>query len=190
MTNKKVDFVVGLFVLAGIVAVLFLALRAGNLGSFTLDSGYDVVAKFDNIGSLKKRAPVKSSGVVVGRVQDISFDNKEFKAVVKMNIKSGYKFSTESTAAIKTSGLLGEQFIDLAEGPDDESLLQDGSEIIYANSAMSLEDLISKIGFSSVEEAGTAQPAPSSDSSQSDSSQAPAGNDDSSGFHAPGVDPQ
>jgi len=164
MTREKTDFWVGLFILLGIAALVFLALRAGNLSSFSFAPTYEVKAHFDNLGGLKVRAPVKSSGVVVGRVAGVSFDNERFQAVVTLDIEKQYSFPDDSSASILTSGLLGEQYIGLTPGGDEKMLAQ-GSEIHYTQSAVVLEDLISKFLYSSASEAGSAgadTPAPAS----------------------------
>lgn len=151
MSNNKNDFWVGLFVLLGILALVFLALRAGNLSTFSLAPTYRVHASFDNLGGLKIRAPIKSSGVVVGRVVDIGFDNTEFLATVVFEIDERYKFPDDSSASILTSGLLGDQYIGLTPGGDDKDLT-DGSRIIYTQSAVVLEELISKFLYSKASE--------------------------------------
>mgnify|MGYP001256724095 CR=1 FL=1 len=143
MSHSKTDFWVGVFVFLGLVALAFLALRAGNLSSFSFAPTYRVEASFSNIGGLKVRAPVKSSGVVVGRVVDISFDNQTFHAITTLEIESQYKFPADSAASILTSGLLGEQYIGISPGGDDQDLTN-GSTILYTQSAVVLEELISK----------------------------------------------
>lgn len=150
MTRDKTDFWVGLFVLLGILALVFLALRAGNLSSFSLAATYQVQADFDNLGGLKVRAPVKSSGVVVGRVSAIQFDNATFQAKVTMDLESRYTFPEDSSASILTSGLLGEQYIGLTPGGEDKNLAQ-GARIQYTQSAVVLEELISKFLYSSAD---------------------------------------
>lgn len=150
MAREKTDFWVGLFVLLGIVALVFLALRAGNLSSFSFAPTYQVQAHFDNLGGLKVRAPVKSSGVVVGRVSGIHFDNQTFRAVATLDIETQYTFPKDSSASILTSGLLGEQYIGLTPGGEDEDLKQ-GSEISYTQSAVVLEELISKFLYNSAD---------------------------------------
>ncbi|HLR30593.1 MAG TPA: outer membrane lipid asymmetry maintenance protein MlaD [Paenalcaligenes sp.] len=143
MSHSKTDFWVGVFVFLGLVALAFLALRAGNLSSFSFAPTYRVEASFDNIGGLKTRAPVKSSGVVVGRVVDIDFDNQTFHAIATLEIESQYKFPEDSAASILTSGLLGEQYIGISPGGEDKDLTN-GSTILYTQSAVVLEELISK----------------------------------------------
>ena len=151
MSDNKSDFWVGLFVLLGILALAFLALRAGNLSTFSFAPTYKVEASFDNLGGLKVRAPIKSSGVVVGRVVDIGFDNQQFVANVTFEIDEKYKFPDDSSASILTSGLLGEQYIGLTPGGDDKDL-EDGSRILYTQSAVVLEELISKFLYSKASE--------------------------------------
>lgn len=148
MSREKTDFWVGLFVLLGAIALVFLALRAGNMSSFSFAPTYQVQAHFDNLGGLKVRAPVKSSGVVVGRVSSISFDNERFQAVVTMDLESRYEFPTDSSVSILTSGLLGEQYLGITPGGEDKMLTQ-GSTITYTQSAVVLEELISKFLYSS-----------------------------------------
>ncbi len=149
MNRKLVDVWVGLFVILGFVAILVLALKAGNLASFNFSETYEVKAKFDNIGGLKPRAPVKSSGVVVGRVASITFDDQTFQAVVTLAMDKRYGFPKDSAAKILTSGLLGEQYIGLTAGGDTAKLEQ-GSRIKDRNtqSAVVLEDLISQFLYS------------------------------------------
>ncbi len=156
--SKKTDFLVGLFVLLGILAAVFLMLQAGNLKTFSIGQTYHVTARFENIGALKVRSPVKSNGVVVGRVSNISFDNKEFKAVVGMDIEGGYQFPEDSSASIMTSGLLGEQYVGLTPGADEKNLADNG-QITYTQSAVVLEELISKFLFSKAESEGSGTPA-------------------------------
>lgn len=155
MTREKSDFWVGLFILLGIVALVFLALRAGNMSSFSFAPTYQVTAHFDNVGGLKARAPIKSSGVVVGRVARISFDNERFQAAVTMDIEQEYTFPTDSSASILTSGLLGEQYIGLTPGGEDKTLTQD-SQIQFTQSAVVLEELISKFLYNSAAKEGNA----------------------------------
>ena len=152
--SKKTDFLVGLFVLLGILAAVFMMLQAGNLRTFSIGQTYHVTGKFENIGALKVRSPVKSNGVVVGRVSSIYFDNKVFKAVVGMDIEDGYQFPEDSSASIMTSGLLGEQYVGLTPGAEEKNLA-DNSEIIYTQSAVVLEELISKFLFSKAESEGS-----------------------------------
>jgi len=152
MTRDKTDFWVGLFVLLGIAALVFLALRAGNLSTFSFAPTYQIEARFDNLGGLKVRAPVKSSGVVVGRVAAISFDNQRFQAIVTLDMEANYTFPIDTSASILTSGLLGEQFIGLTPGGEEQDLKQ-GGRIQYTQSAVVLEDLISKFLYSTADKA-------------------------------------
>jgi phospholipid/cholesterol/gamma-HCH transport system substrate-binding protein len=151
MESKKTDFLVGLFVLAGFLALLFLALKAGNLASFSTEDSFHVDANFDNIGGLKVRAPVKSAGVVVGRVAEIRFDDKRFQAVAVLNLEKRYKFPKDTSAKILTSGLLGEQYIGLEPGGD-SAVLGSGDRILTTQSAVVLENLISQFLFSKAAE--------------------------------------
>jgi phospholipid/cholesterol/gamma-HCH transport system substrate-binding protein len=147
MTRSKNDFWVGLFVLIGFAAILFLALQSANLLSLSFDSNYKVTAKFDNIGGLKPKAAVKSAGVVVGRVESISFDDKTFQAKAVLSMQNKFAFPKDSSLKILTSGLLGEQYIGIAAGADDKNLVQ-GDQIAATQSAVVLEDLISKFLYS------------------------------------------
>jgi phospholipid/cholesterol/gamma-HCH transport system substrate-binding protein len=137
------DILVGLFVVAGIGALFFLALRAANLGAFVVSDGYELRANFDNIGGLKERAPVRSAGVVVGRVDSIDFDTKLFQADVRLSMDSRYRFPKDSSVKILTAGLLGEQYIGIEAGAD-EKLLADGDKVAMTQSAVVLENLISQ----------------------------------------------
>ena len=149
--NTKVNFFVGLFVLFAAVGLLFLALQASNLTSFTSGKTYEVTAYFDNIGGLKVRAPVRSAGVTVGRVKSISYDNNKFEAKLVLGIESKYQFPKDTSAKILTSGLIGEQYIGLQPGSEEENL-KNGSQILYTQSAVVLENLISQFLFNKAEE--------------------------------------
>ena len=151
MQSKSTDVLVGLFVIAGLAALLFLALKAGNLASFSTASTYRVIARFDNIGGLKPRAPVKSAGVVVGRVVAIRFDDKSYNAVADIDLESQYKFPKDSSAKILTSGLLGEQYLGLEAGGD-PAMLAANDRITNTQSAVVLENLISQFLFSKAAE--------------------------------------
>ncbi len=166
MSNEKTDWWVGLFILLGGVALSFLALRAGNLSSFSFAPTYALSAKFDNIGGLKVRAPVKSAGVVVGRVASIALDEKTFQAVVTVQIEKNFHFPKDSSAKILTSGLLGEQYIGLEAGGDDANLAA-GATIQFTQSAIVLESLISQFLYSSAEKQGTPQGPSSAPAAQS-----------------------
>ncbi|SDY04549.1 phospholipid/cholesterol/gamma-HCH transport system substrate-binding protein [Collimonas sp. OK242] len=147
MQQKTVDVWVGLFVLVGILALGFLALKAGNLSSSTFNKTYPVVTKFDNIGGLKVRASVRSAGVVVGRVAAINFDDKNFQAVVTLNLDQRYQFPEDSSAKILTAGLLGEQYIGIEPGGAAKNLAA-GDRIKLTQSAIVLENLISQFLYS------------------------------------------
>jgi len=151
MQRKSLDLWVGLFVLLGAAALFFLAMKAGNMSSLSFQQTYPVITKFDNIGGLKPRAPVKSAGVVVGRVADIRFDDKSFQAVVTLKLESSYKFPKDTSAKILTSGLLGEQYIGLEAGGDTQNLVA-GDRIKMTQSAVVLENLISQFLFSKAAE--------------------------------------
>lgn len=148
MQRSKIDFWVGLFVIIGAAALVFLALKAANLLQTSWGSStYQVTAYFDNIGGLKPQAAVRSSGVVVGRVADISFDDKIYRAKVALDLDKRYVFSEDSSLKILTSGLLGDQYIGLEAGYMDKNLAQ-GDTIESTQSALVLENLISGLMFS------------------------------------------
>lgn len=155
MDNHRTDIWVGFFVLLGLVALLFLAMRVGNLSTFSLAQTYSVQAQFDNIGGLKVRAPVKSAGVVVGRVKDIRFDDHTYRAIVTMDLQQSYEFPADSSVSILTSGLLGEQYIGLDPGADDR-MLAAGDSITLTQSAIVLERLISQFLYGTAERGGAA----------------------------------
>lgn len=158
MSREKTDFWVGLFVLLGAIALGFLALRAGNLSTFSFAPTYTLSANFDNVGGLKPRAAVKSAGVVVGRVSSITFDDKTFQAVVSVNLEKAYQFPKDTSASILTSGLLGEQYLGLTAGSEEENFT-DGGKIRYTQSAVVLEQLISQFLYGSAEKQGAASEA-------------------------------
>lgn len=151
MNRTVLDLWVGLFVIAGIAALLFLALKVGSMSAVKTAESYEVVARFDNIGGLKPRAPVKSAGVVVGRVADIRFDNETFEAVVTLRIDKRYAFPKDSSAAIMTSGLLGEQYIGLEAGGDSVKL-KDKDRILITQDAVVLENLIGQFLYGKAQE--------------------------------------
>lgn len=146
-SSRVKDVWVGAFVALGLAALTLLALHASNLLSLPSQQGYELTAEFDNIGGLKVRAPIKLGGVVVGRVERISIDPQSFRAVVSMNIEPQYAiFPKDTSAAIYTSGLLGEQYIGLSPGAED-ALLKPGDRIAMTQSAIVLENLISQFLF-------------------------------------------
>jgi phospholipid/cholesterol/gamma-HCH transport system substrate-binding protein len=151
MQRKSLDVWVGLFVVFGVAALMFLALKAGNSSTFSLAKTYEITAKFDNIGSLRPQAAVKASGVVVGRVARIAFDDKSYKAAVTLEMDSTYKFPKDSSAKIHTAGLLGEQYVGIEAGGDEHNLAQ-GDKIARTQSAAVLEDLINQFIYSKAAE--------------------------------------
>ena len=151
MSRTVMDFWVGLFVMAGIGALLILGLKVGNLTSYNTGEVYTLTGNFENIGGLKIRAPVKSAGVVVGRVLDIQFSLETYDAVVTIGVNSSYQFPKDTFASILTSGLLGEQYIGLSPGGDNE-MLTDGDKIMKTNSAMVLEEMIGRFLFDKASE--------------------------------------
>lgn len=153
MNRRALDIWVGFFVALGFAAIMFLALRVASSATLAAADGYEVKAKFDNIGGLKVRAPVKSAGVVVGRVAGIRFDNESFEAVVTMNVDKRYSFPKDTAAKILTSGLLGEQYIGLSAGGDTANL-KDGDTLKITQSAIVLESLISQFLYSKAAEGG------------------------------------
>ena len=154
MKRSGVDLLVGLFVLLGFAALVFLALRAGNMSSAVgLGPTYQASAQFDNIGGLKPRAAVRSAGVVVGRVASIAFDDQSYRATVVLALDARYKFPKDSSAKILTSGLLGEQYIGLEPGGDTE-MLAGGDTIQLTQSAVVLESLIGQFLYGKAAEGG------------------------------------
>ncbi len=157
MNRTVLDLWVGFFVAIGIASLLFLALKVGNLGSFNFSQTYVLKATFDNIGGLKVRGAVKSAGVVVGRISAIEFDPKSYEAVVSMEIDNRYRFPKDSSLSILTSGLLGEQYIGVDAGIDEQKL--DGSQMVTrTNSAVVLEKLISQFLFDKAAEPPAPKP--------------------------------
>lgn len=152
MDRTLLDLWVGIFVAAGIAALFVLALKVGNASTtFNTGATYSLVAEFDNIGGLKVRAPVKSSGVVVGRVDDIQFDSKKFTARVVMNIDKRYEFPKDTALSILTSGLLGEQYVGMEAGGDSD-MLKDGDTVKLTQSAVVLEKLIGQFLYNKAAE--------------------------------------
>ena len=143
MQRKSMDALVGCFVLAGILALAFLAVRASSSASAAIRGGYELTANFDNIGGLKTRAAVRSAGVVVGRVTDITLDPQTYQAHVTMQMDSRFHFPKDSSLKIMTAGLLGEQYLGMEPGADTEDL-EDGGKIEMTQSAIVLENLISQ----------------------------------------------
>ena len=157
MEKSTIDLWVGIFVALGVAALLGLAMKVGNLTTSNIGATYTVTANFENIGGLKPRAPVKSAGVVVGRVDKIGFSDKKFQAVVTLKLESGYKFPKDTSAKILTSGLLGEQYIGLEAGGDTNNLVA-GDTIKMTQSAVVLENLISQFLYSKAADGGKDNP--------------------------------
>lgn len=152
MERSRSDVWVGLFVLLGAAAILFLALQSANLLSLSFQPTYRVVAKFDNIGGLKRQAAVKSAGVVVGRVESIALDGKTFQARVTLALETRYTFPKDSMLKILTSGLLGEQYVGIDPGADEKNLAA-GDTINTTQSAVVLENLIGQFLYNKAAEA-------------------------------------
>lgn len=153
MNNRMVEFWVGIFVLVGFASLLFLALKVGNLGFGAETDSYSVVAKFNNIGSLKVRAPVRAAGVTVGRVDSINFDAADYQARVGMTLVGSYQFPTDTSASILTSGVLGENYVGLEAGAD-ETYLKSGDQIQITQSAVVLEQLIGRFLYDKAQSNG------------------------------------
>ncbi len=159
MGKKGIETLVGLFVLLGMAGLVFLALKAANLGSTGGGDTYQVQARFDNIGGLKARAPVRTAGVTVGRIRSIALDPKTFQGVVVMEIERGYQFPKDTAAKILTAGLLGDQYVGLEPGGDDQNL-KAGDTLAQTQSAVVLENLIGQFLTGRAAEAGTGAAAP------------------------------
>lgn len=146
MKRTVLDLWVGIFVVIGFIALAFLALKVGNLSGNSFEQPYALTAKFDNIGGLKVRGAVKSSGVLVGRISDIRFDPSTYEAAVTITLDGRYRFPKDTIAAIYTSGLLGEQYIGLDVGGD-EKMLNPGDALFKTQSAVVLEKMIGQFLF-------------------------------------------
>ena len=151
MQRSKNDFWVGLFVMLGAVALVFLALQSANLLSLSFQQGYRITAKFDNIGGLKPQAAVRGAGVVVGRVESITFDDKTYQARVTLAMENRYVFPKDSSLKIMTSGLLGEQYIGIEAGADEKNLAE-GDTVTATQSAVVLENLIGQFLYNKAED--------------------------------------
>ena len=151
MERTTIDLWVGVFVVAGIGALVMLAMKVGNLGTYNVSEAYQVHAYFSNIGGLKPKASIKSAGVLVGRVTDITLDTERYEAKVVMSLDKRYPFPKDTFANILTSGLLGEQYIGLVPGGDEE-VLKNGEQLKMTQSAVVLEDLIGKFLYNKAEE--------------------------------------
>jgi len=168
MNRKGIETLVGFFVLLGIAALVFLALKAANLSSFSAGETYTLIAKFDNIGGLKVRSPVRSAGVTVGRVASITLDPKTYQGVVRLDMQKSVQFPKDTSARILTSGLLGDQYVGLEAGGD-EKVLAAGDTISSTQSAVVLESLISQFLFNKAADAGTGSSPPSGAATQAPS---------------------
>lgn len=151
MQRTTLDLWVGIFVIIGIAALMVLSLKVGNLNLNGSTQNYMITGNFENIGGLKVRAPVKSAGVVVGRVTNIQFSTQTYDAIVTMDMDSRFLFPKDTFASILTSGLLGEQYIGLSAGGE-EVMLKEGDKIMKTNSAMVLEELIGRFLFNKASE--------------------------------------
>ncbi len=151
MSRTTIDLWVGIFVALGVAALLGLAMKVGNLTGGNIGDTYTVDAAFENIGGLKIRAPVKSAGVVVGRVGNIIFDTQTFEAIVSLNLDKRYDFPADTFASIYTAGLLGEQYIGLEAGGEEVSL-KNGDKIIQTQDAVVLEKMISQFLYNKASE--------------------------------------
>lgn len=145
MTTRFIEIMVGVFVVLGFLALFMLAMKVSNLSRLTGNEGYEVSAYFENIGGLKVRSPVTVSGVRVGQITEIVYDSDRFEAKVVMRIQSAHDyFPIDSSASIYTAGLLGEQYIALEPGAEDDVLVA-GDHIEFTQSALVLEEIIGKI---------------------------------------------
>jgi len=167
MDRTTIDLWVGVFVALGVAALLGLAMKVGNLTTANIGETYTVTANFENIGGLKPRAPVKSAGVVVGRVAGITFDSATYEAVVSLNIDKRYAFPKDTFANIYTAGLLGEQYVGLEAGGDDVQLA-DGDKITQTQDAVVLEKMISQFLYNKASESTDDKSKASSESTKSE----------------------
>ena len=155
MAKRTTEILVGLFVMLGLAALVFVSLKAANLTSFSNGATYPLTARFDNIGGLKARAPVRSAGVVVGRITGISLDPKSYQGVVAMEIQRDFQFPKDTSAKILTAGLLGDQYVGLEPGGEVDNLAAGGT-IKQTQSAVVLENLIGQFLFNKAADAGSA----------------------------------
>ena len=155
MYSKTVEIGVGLFVALGLAALLMLAMKVSNLAELTAPDGYEVTARFENIGGLKVRAPVTMGGVRMGRVIHIGYDDNSYEAVVRFSVNPRYvRIPIDSSASIFTAGLLGEQYIGLDAGGD-ETFLTEGGEITLTQSAIVLEQVIGQFLYNKAADGGS-----------------------------------
>ena len=152
MNTRNIEILVGAFVVLAVVAMVMLSLKVSNLASYgNAGNVYEIHASFENIGGLKVRSPVSAGGVRVGKVANVSYDNEQYAAVVTMQIEGGYRFPIDTSASILTAGLLGEQYVGLEPGGDEE-YLSDKGEIELTQSALVLEQVIGQFLFSKAQE--------------------------------------
>ena len=151
MTTRTIEILVGLFVAGAMAALFMLSMQVSNLTSYGNDEGYQLLAKFDNVGGLKLRSPVNAGGVRVGKVADIRYDSQRYEAVVTMQIEDRYQFPTDTAASVLTAGLLGDQYIGLDPGGEEE-YLQAGDVIELTQPALVLEQVIGQFLFSKAQE--------------------------------------
>jgi len=152
MSSRRIEIMVGLFVAAAVAAFFMLALKVSNMSSYGNGDSYELIARFDNIGGLKVRSPVSAGGVRIGRVSDIQYNSETYEAVVRMSIDAQYdKFPLDTAASVLTSGLLGEQFIGLEPGAE-EDFLKNGDSIDLTQSALVLEQIIGQFLYSKADE--------------------------------------
>jgi phospholipid/cholesterol/gamma-HCH transport system substrate-binding protein len=154
MKQTTMEILVGVFVAGGMAALFMLAMKVSNISSLSEEGGYEVTAYFENIGGLKVRSPVTASGVTVGRVADIRYDDKLFEALVTLKLNRAYKLPVDTGASIFTSGLLGEQYVGLEPGGAEENL-KDGDRIQHTQKALILEQIIGQVLFSKAAEGNT-----------------------------------
>ncbi|NVJ49699.1 MAG: outer membrane lipid asymmetry maintenance protein MlaD [Gammaproteobacteria bacterium] len=151
MAKLKLEFFVGLFVLAGVCAISYMAIRMGDIGLFEQQGYYELEGRFDSVSGLKEGAAVEMSGVKVGRVKSIAFDAERFQAVVIMEIPDSVQLSTDSVASVRTSGIIGDKYIKVSIGGE-EDVLQPGDQFEQTESSLDIEELISRFVFSSEKE--------------------------------------
>jgi phospholipid/cholesterol/gamma-HCH transport system substrate-binding protein len=158
MKQTKLELLVGVFVLVGLIAVAYLTIKLGA-GSLLGDGSYTLEARFTNVGGLNRGSNVVVAGVAIGRVESIRMDPMDYSAIVTFRVTDEVKLPTDSMASIKTTGLIGDKFLALAPGAD-ETYLASGNRITMTESAVDLEGLIGKMAFGSVDKDNPSPPAP------------------------------
>jgi len=154
MKQTTAEILVGVFVAAGLAALFMLAMRVSNISTLQENNGYEVSAYFENVGGLKVRSPVKASGVAIGRVADIQYDDKTFEAKVTLRLDPAYQLPEDTSASIFTSGLLGEQYVGLEPGGSMQNL-KNGDQIKHTQKALVLEQIIGQVLFNKAAEGAT-----------------------------------